>query len=196
MRIPFLLKTYPATFGLCIIQLFIFFLIQSHPTVQKTIIDYGVAFPKWILDGEIWRIATAIFIQADFSHFFYNMVILLLLGTFLETYIPPMRVVLIFLASGVLSNSILLLHTQAEFVHFGSSCAISGLLGMLLTLILLRKIPLPLYTIPALVVGIACLFINACLSFHVNAFGHLCGLLGGFILGFLPKSIKKPQNLD
>lgn len=43
MRIPFLLKTYPATFGLCIIQLFIFFLIQSHPTVQKTIIDYGVA---------------------------------------------------------------------------------------------------------------------------------------------------------
>ena len=181
------LKYYPTTIYLTLLQLFIFIVIHLDTTQEKNIVYYGAAYHEWILDGEVWRLITAIFLHTDFTHLFYNVFIFMLIATFLECYRTSLFVFTIFLSSGILANLILLFCHHSTMLHYGSSCAIAGLLGSLICLICFKKIPLPFYTVPLLFVVSFFHIIVAIFSLQTNAYGHFLGLVAGIIFTFLYK---------
>lgn len=80
-----------------------------------------------ILDGEVWRLITPIFLHLGFIHLAFNMYMLVLFGTLVEHRHSPARLAIMVLVIGVLSNA-----AQAFLVgpNFGGmSGVIYGLFG-------------------------------------------------------------------
>src|SRR5262245_27238447 len=69
----------------------------------------GAYNTKLILEGEVWRLVTPIFLHADLFHLFFNMLILFWAGRKLEEVYGTREFVLFYVVSGILANVIYLL---------------------------------------------------------------------------------------
>lgn len=175
--------SYPTTLSLILVQFLIFLLISLSNQCFQSFLYYGSAYHQRILDGELWRLITAIFLHADLPHLFYNLFTLLLIGTFLETVLSAKYILLIFLSSGIAANFILLFVVPNDlFLHYGSSSAIAGMFGALIILILSKRIALPFYTVYILLLGFGFHIATSLLNFQINTIGHLLGFIFGTLL--------------
>lgn len=99
----------------------------------------GVAHPQdwWAMlrDGSVWRLFTALFLHADWSHLIGNLVFLLIFGLPAERQLGPWRLLVLFLVGGALSNlaAIYAIGTP-DRVIIGASGAVSALIGAYLSL--------------------------------------------------------------
>jgi membrane associated rhomboid family serine protease len=105
--------------------------------------SWGGIMPLDWMQGEYWRFVVAGFLHFGPLHIVTNMICLLAWGIPLERLYGTVRFLLLYLAS-ILGGTIgsVLLH-EDRFVGAGASGGISGLLGALLMLTLLRRIGLP-----------------------------------------------------
>ncbi|MBS7627203.1 rhomboid family intramembrane serine protease, partial [Candidatus Bathyarchaeota archaeon] len=131
---------------------------------------------------------TSIFLHADTSHLFFNMLALLFFGTSLERMIGGRRFALLFIFSGVVGNIGHLLTAGDPYTPaIGSSGAIYGLIGALATLrpfmivYVYGMAPLPMVVAAALwvLLDLAGLFVPS----GVAHGAHLAGMLVGIALG-------------
>jgi len=91
-------------------------------------------FPAFALEAP-WMFLTSIFLHADISHLFFNMLGLFFFGTYLERVIGRSSFAALFLASGVLGNAGYMLTASDPFVPaIGASGALYGVIGTLATL--------------------------------------------------------------
>ncbi len=99
----------------------------------------GVGHPQdWMAalrDGSAWRLVTALFLHADWSHLLGNLVFLLIFGLPAERVLGPWRMLLLFLLGGAISNlaAIVAIGTP-DRVIIGASGAVSALIGAYLAL--------------------------------------------------------------
>ncbi|MCD7097787.1 rhomboid family intramembrane serine protease [Stenotrophomonas sp. MMGLT7] len=99
----------------------------------------GVGHPQdWMAalrDGSVWRLVTALFLHADWSHLLGNLVFLLIFGLPAERVLGPWRFLLLFLLGGAISNlaAIVAIGTP-DRVIIGASGAVSALIGAYLAL--------------------------------------------------------------
>ncbi len=84
-----------------------------------------------VLEGEIWRYLTAVFLHGGVVHLFYNLIALLFFGFTLERVIGSNRFLAVFLSSGILANVIAVNFYDSSL---GASGAIYGILGMITVL--------------------------------------------------------------
>ena len=107
-----------------------------------TLESIGFSFlPNWLafsyqgmLAGEYWRLVTAMFVHGDFMHLLFNMVALLIFGTYCEQKLMNSKsTILIFMLSGLSANLLAWLYAASAglyyYVAVGASGAIMGLLG-------------------------------------------------------------------
>ncbi|MGQ9543825.1 MAG: rhomboid family intramembrane serine protease [Candidatus Bathyarchaeia archaeon] len=95
---------------------------------------YLAFFPAFALDAP-WTFITSIFLHADTSHLFFNMLALLFFGTALERMIGGRDFAILFISSGIVGNlGYLLTATDPYIPAIGASGAIYGLIGALATL--------------------------------------------------------------
>ncbi|MDF2608391.1 MAG: rhomboid family intrarane serine protease [Bacillales bacterium] len=179
------IKQFPAVFILTIIQVFIFSLIILNDELGRYIFFAFAGVNDLIIDGQIWRTVTPIFLHLSLDHLFYNISLFIFLGVFLEKLLGWKRFIFIYILSGALANASLIFITQNLFVHFGSSTSNMGLLGF--SLIFSKEIIKRNHhgIVPAIYIV---LIINLLVPFfkaNINVYGHLLGLLFGIILGFL-----------
>lgn len=186
---------YPATTCLTLLQLLIFLIVHMNSSIERNFIYYGAAYHEWIWDGEIWRLVTGILLHTEFSHIFYNLFVLILIGIFLETYQSAIFIYAIFFTAGILANLMLLFHSSETLLHYGSSCAVSGLFGSILCLIYLKKIPLPLYSILVLFSGFFFHMLTSIFSLQTNTYGHFFGLITGIFLPMILHHTKKKKDV-
>lgn len=64
----------------------------------------GIYDPRLILEGEVWRLFTPIFLHADLFHLFSNMLILFFTGRRLEEVYGSREFVIFYLVAGVFAN--------------------------------------------------------------------------------------------
>ena len=74
------------------------------------------------------------FVHADFMHLLFNMIALIIFGSYLERLIGPWRMVASFFMCGFMANVLALVYASssgqiASYVAVGASGAILGLLG-------------------------------------------------------------------
>ena len=95
---------------------------------------YLAFFPAFAFEAP-WMFVTSIFLHADISHLFFNMLALFFFGTSLERMIGRQAFVIIFLLSGVVGNFGYMITASNPYIpSIGASGSIYGVLGALATL--------------------------------------------------------------
>ena len=140
-----------------------------------------------IVELEIWRIFTSMFLHGDVMHLFSNMIALLLFGTYVELYFSKFEFLLIYFISGLIGNLFSLFLLPFNVISLGASGAIFGLIGATLSLLIVER------DTPLIILGLFYVFYFVFSSFSpgINYFAHIFGLLGGLLTGFAFKRKKK-----
>ncbi len=138
--------------------------------------------------GEYGRILWAMFLHADASHLFNNMIILYFMGAMIEKEIGHFPFAGIYLISGIGGNLLSLISKIVGgdwAVSLGASGAVFGLDGLLLALVLFSPRRMENIT-PLRVVLMICLSLySGFTGGNVDNPAHVGGLFAGFVLGGL-----------
>ena len=180
-----------ATYLLLVSVALMFYFLEQNggSTSVLTLIEYGAKYNPFILDGEWWRLFTAMFLHIGFLHLFMNSLALFYLGGAVERMFGTSRFLIIYFIAG-LSGSVASFAFN-EQVAAGASGAIFGCFGALLYFgTIHRKLFFRTMGKNVLVV----LMINLIFGFAfpmVDNGAHIGGLIGGFLASFivqLPKA--------
>lgn len=145
----------------------------------NTLIELGAKYNPGIVEGEWWRLVTAMFLHIGFLHLFMNSLALFFIGGITERIYGTARFIIIYFAAGVFASTVSF--AMNEQVSAGASGAIFGCFGALLYLGLAHQ-RLFFRTLGMNVLVI--LGINLVFGFTVQAVdngAHIGGLVGGFI---------------
>lgn len=179
------------TYVFLAIQIAIFILLEITGGSNNTenLIRYGAKFNPLILDGEWWRFITPIFLHIGFLHILMNSLALYYLGPTVERIFGRLRFLWIYLFSGftgVLASFLFSSHLSA-----GASGAIFGCFGALLYIGAANP-KLFFRTMGKNVIFV--IIINLVFGFSVSGidnFGHIGGLIGGFLAAAIVHFPKK-----
>lgn len=134
---PLLIDACLLVFGLMVLS----GVSASSPT-GRDLTRWGSNLSDLTLHGQPWRLITCLFVHAGLSHLLLNMFSLWLLGLLVEDRVGPLRLALVYLASGV-GGSLASLWWHTNGINsVGASGAIFGLYGLLLVLLVGKKLVL------------------------------------------------------
>jgi membrane associated rhomboid family serine protease len=127
------------------------------------------------LDGDWYRLVTAMFLHASFLHLAFNMLVLWWLGTIVEQALGTWRFVLVYFVSGIAGSAGALLLTGPTSITVGASGAIYGIMGALLILEWLST-----GSFAGQAMGLIALNLALTVAIpNISLGGHLGGLVGG-----------------
>jgi membrane associated rhomboid family serine protease len=163
-----------------------------------TVWEHGVLFgPAVAAQGpyhthEVWRLVTAGFLHDGLLHILFNMWFLFIIGPMLEPAIGKLNFTVVYFVS-LLSGSFGALLFQPLSPTVGASTACFGLLGALIVVAYYRGI-----SIWQSGLGLT-LVINIIFTLSVSGIslgGHLGGLVGGAICGWLIVQLGERRNME
>lgn len=208
----------PIIFGLAIANFLVFVITiltgEAFTIFRSPLLDDLAARVSYLTDPNIPRlytVLTSMFLHADFTHVFLNMLVLLMVGVAFEDRVGRVRFLIIYLVSAVVA---VLLHglwvaqmgtpEQLELPLVGASGAVFGILAAFATMYPLARIPMFLVIIflPRVPVWLAAVVLTALEGLALYTPGpsgvahaaHLGGAVGGFVLGLLLRPRQTPQE--
>jgi membrane associated rhomboid family serine protease len=133
------------------------------------------------LNGDWYRLVTAMFLHAGVLHIAFNMLALYWLGTVVEQALGTWRFLLVYFVSGVAGSAGALLLTGPFAVTVGASGAIFGIMGALLVL---EYVATGTFAGQALTLILLNLALTLAIP-NISVGGHLGGLVGGVLATFV-----------
>ena len=152
---------------------------------DSDLLSWGANFKPSIINGEWWRLLTCVFLHGGLMHLVLNMYVLYFVGIFLEPRLGKTKFAVIYLVTGVLASITILLRYDGT-ISVGASGAIFGLYGVILALILTKKVFLKDLSKPFL--RSILLYVAICLLLEFTGGDnvvHIAGLISGFIIGLI-----------
>nr|WP_122012853.1 rhomboid family intramembrane serine protease [Maliibacterium massiliense] len=144
------------------------------------LVQMGAKFNPAIAAGQYWRLITPIFLHVDLMHIFCNMLALYWWGPTIELLFGRAKFVAIYLLSGIVGNALSYFFSASLAV--GASGAIFGIFGTLLSF---RKSYPDVYKQvfgTRVLIILALNIVNGLLTPQIDNFGHLGGIIGGFLV--------------
>src|SRR5438876_309031 len=143
-----------------------------------------------VVQGEYWRLFTALFLHGGFTHLLFNIFALYILGPPLERSIGTMRFVVCYLISGLASSAGVVGLTMLGFVQVsqlvGASGCIMGIVGTWAGFLLRhRHAPQAKQRLANIVMIIVIQVAFDLSTPQVSMAAHLFGLIAGFFLGLV-----------
>jgi membrane associated rhomboid family serine protease len=140
-----------------------------------------------IIEGEYWRLFTALFLHGGFTHLLFNIFALYVLGPPLERSIGPLRFSACYLISGFGSSAGVVLLTLVGLTRtvqlVGASGCVMGIVGGLAGfLIRHRHTPNTAQRLANIVIIVAIQVAFDLSTPQVSMAAHLCGLVTGFVV--------------
>ena len=186
-------KQYKITYSLIAINILGYmlsaFLSQSLIDMDiEVLVDMGALFgPMTVLDGEWWRLFTAMFLHGGMTHLLMNMFSLYLIGRGVEQYFNTTSYLSIYLFSGLLGG-LASLYMHPASVGVGASGAIFGIFGAMGGFFIAHRDKIEAHTKAfmkefAIIIGINLVIGFSIPSVDVSA--HIGGLIVGFIGGYI-----------
>lgn len=158
--------------------------LNIHPII---LVFLGGNYKPLVLEGEYYRLFTAMFLHGDIQHLAFNMYSLWALGSNLERMMPKWKYVILYIVAG-LGGSYLSHRMMGDIVSIGASGAIFGLLGALIGYVMKHR---EMFRRGALMNLLIIAGINLAWGFQpgsgIDNFGHLGGLITGFLLSLIIK---------
>jgi rhomboid protease GluP len=186
------------TVGLVVLNLLVYVLLEiGGDTVHDMdyMIRWGAVWPKNVTNGEYWRLLTATFMHFGFEHILNNMFVLVCAGPILEKALGPVRYLILYLIAGVGGSTLSylqMLHSGNYAVSAGASGAIFGIIGALLWIVIRHKGRYETLTGKGLLFMIALSLYYGITNGEVDNWGHIGGLLMGFLMGVI--LYRKPRK--
>ena len=178
---PLLLDLCVLVFGLMVFS----GVSASEPTAHQ-LVQWGSNVSGLTLHGQPWRLLTYQFVHAGLSHLLLNMFSLWLLGLLAEDRVGPLRLALVYLASGVGGGlASLWWHHSQGINSVGASGSIFGLYGLLLALLISRKLVLDKSDRRAMLGLVLYLVLSNLISGitgNIDNAAHLGGLVTGLLI--------------
>ncbi|RAJ85318.1 rhomboid protease GluP [Chitinophaga dinghuensis] len=160
----------------------------------STLLHNGALYYPAVMEGQYWRIFTAIFIHSGGLHILYNMMALGVAGLMLEKLIGPKQFIGLYLITGLVA-SVVSMYWDKDSIQMGASGAIFGLFGIIAGMLLRKAIPKdrigPYWVILVAFVGLSLLL--GLVMPNVGNAAHISGLIAGVLLGLLPLKAYKTK---
>jgi rhomboid protease GluP len=150
------------------------------------LIAYGAKFNPLIVQGQVWRLLTSIFLHIGLVHLLFNSYALFRLGTDVERVFGSRRFLVLYLLSGVSGS--LLSFAFNPHLSAGASGAIFGLIGALGAHLFRHREAFGQMGQRRLwdVIGVAAYnLVFGFITPGIDNLGHLGGLISGVVLGWL-----------
>lgn len=165
------------------IIVFIVMTLAGGSTNTRNLILFGAKVNELILQGEVWRFFTSMFIHIGFLHLAFNLYALWILGSFSEERFGRRRFLFIYVFSGLGGSLDSFIFTDA--ISAGASGAIFGILGALVPYAWkqpqLWKSGFGKNLMVIIVINLGIGLIQP----QIDIYAHLGGLLIGLAIGFL-----------
>lgn len=139
-----------------------------------------------IVQGQIWRLFTPIFLHGSILHIAFNMYALFYFGRMIERHYGWMRYIALFILSGFAGNVISFMFSPYQ--SLGSSTSIFGLLGAVGVLIYQNRAvfgPIARRALSEMVIiAVINLIIGLTPGSGIDNWGHIGGLVGGSLFAW------------
>jgi rhomboid protease GluP len=164
--------------------IYIFQLLTSYLVGYDYPAYLGVKSNELIVAGQYWRLITPMFLHGSIIHLGFNMYALYILGRRIEPLFGSLRFLGLYLIAGITGNLLSFLLTPSS--SLGSSTAIFGLLGAEGVFIYQHRKLFGKQFQVALrqIIQVALVNILIGLSPRIDNWGHIGGLLGGFVFSW------------
>lgn len=177
------------TFILLNVVAFLFEISHGDWTGPFTLHRLGALEPvAVVINGEYWRLLTAMFLHGSYVHILFNLFALYVLGPPLERAIGSIRFFVCYMIAGIGSSAGVVLLWAIGLTNVGqlvgASGSIMGIVGAWAAFLLLhRDLPSAKQRLSnvALIIAIQIAFDLS--TPQVSTSAHLCGLISGFIVG-------------
>ena len=141
------MKRYPITILLIGLNILVFALMTGSgvsllsPTTEQ-ILAWGGCNSATILNGESWRLLTAMFVHFGILHLLMNVYALYNIGSFLEPIIGKARFAAAYLATGIFGGLLSQVwHLHSYTTEAGASGGVFGIIGVLFALLTTKLLP-------------------------------------------------------
>ncbi len=187
----------PIIVAVCILVFISMYIWGRGSEDSITLLMFGANFRPLVQSGEIWRLATSMFLHIGLVHLVVNMYSLLIIGKQLEGFLGKWKFLLIYLGSGIVGSLLsVVVHSS---ISAGASGAIFGLLGSLLYFgyhyRLYLGTVLKTQVIPIIILNLLIGFVVP----GIDNFCHIGGLVGGYLLTMIvgvPGKIKRSDQIN
>ena len=159
-----------------------------------TLINFGALHKYFVLNGDIYRLFTYMFLHIGILHILFNSYVLYVIGSQMESFYGKIKYLIIYLGSGIIGG--LFTITLSENLSAGASGAIFGLLGSMLYFgyhyrIYLGSV-LKSQIIPLIIVNLILDFILP----NIDIYCHIGGLIGGVLISYALGVKYKSKKMD
>ena len=190
----------PAVFILILLNAtaFIFEISFGNWTDPEVLHQLGALEPyAVVVQGQYWRLFTALFLHAGFVHLLFNLFALYVLGPPLERSIGAVRFAICYLISGLISSGGVVVLTVIGIVQVaqlvGASGCIMGIVGAWAGFLLRhRHAPHAKQRLGNVLMIVVIQTAFDLSTPQVSMAAHLCGLFSGAVLGFVlaPRAVR------
>lgn len=187
----------PILIALCVLVFISMYIWGNGSENTITLLLFGANFRPLVQAGEIWRLATSMFLHIGIIHLVVNMYSLCIIGKQLESFLGRWKFLIVYLGSGILGSFLsVVVHSS---ISAGASGAIFGLLGSLLYFgyhyRLYLGTVLRTQVIPVIIINLLIGFMLP----GIDNFCHIGGLVGGYLLTMVlgvPGKTRKSDRIN
>lgn len=198
-RTPGFLEKVPIlTYGLIAINVLVWLVMNIYALVKGVQVQslftlFGAKENYLILNGEYWRFITPIFLHADIEHLVMNCLSLFVFGRIVEGMYGRKKFAFIYLTAGIMGSIASFMFSPSSAV--GASGAIFGLMGALLYFSFESPELFKRYFGNSLILMVVINLVYGFIRPGIDNYGHIGGLVGGFLASGIVKIRKKPTKL-
>ncbi len=162
--------------------------LVGSSTDTATLIAFG-ANAGWqiLVQGEIWRLFTSMFLHIGFMHLAFNAYALFIFGLEMERLYGPGRFLIVYNLSGLVGSLARFAFRGPLVLSAGASGAIFGVIGMNLAYFTLHRDSFGQFGRQRMMSTLMIIGINLVFGFTVpgiDNMAHMGGLVAGFALGY------------
>lgn len=161
--------------------------LSGGSTNPRVLVRFGANYGPGILDGEIWRLFTSMFLHIGLTHLAFNSYALFIFGLEMERLYGSDRYLVIYVLAGLFGSLASFASRGPQVLSAGASGAIFGVIGMNLAFFLLHRESFGHFGRQRLMNTLLIIGLNLVFGFTVpgiDNLAHLGGLAGGFALGY------------
>lgn len=190
-------QSYPIVSTLVIIHLVLWLIIDFlHLPFGIMLRDIGIGNNFLVSEGQYWRLVTPIFLHGDLMHALFNSFSLVLFGPALEQMLGKFKFIFAYFAAGIIGNIGTYIFGPMEwtYFHLGASGAIFGLFGIYIFMVMNRKHLIDQQNAQIVttifIIGLIMTFLRS----NINAYAHVFGFIGGFLVAPLVLKSARPYS--
>ncbi len=184
------------TWGIIAVNVLYFLYLDLSGSSEDVMymLKHGALYVPYVLSGEYYRLLVSVFMHFGITHLVNNMLVLFVLGDYLEREMGPVRYLILYLLCGIGANLVSVLYhvlmetwfaAPAATVSAGASGAVFGVAGGLLAVAIVNRGRLK--ELNAKQIGLM-VILSLYLGFRsaeTDNLAHVAGVVIGFILGML-----------